>query len=66
MQQDIDKLRSFVRWFENNFADEMYCKNTENEDGTLNEVWILYIELPEYLGAVETLEKLENRLTSPH
>ena len=64
-QEQINKIRCFLGWFEDNFADEEYLIEEDLPDGTIGEKWISYLDHPEYLGACEALNELENNLTNP-
>lgn len=59
-QEAINKVRNFLGWFEDNFAEEKYLDEIELPDGRIAEKWISYLDHPEYLAACEALNKLEN------
>lgn len=63
-QDQINKIRRFIGWFEDNFADEEYLINEEGEDGIIAERWISYLDHPEYLGACDALDSLQKDLTN--
>jgi hypothetical protein len=63
-QEQINKIRCFLGWFEDNFFDEKYLMEEDLPDGTIKDKWISYLDHPEYLGACEALNELENILTN--
>jgi hypothetical protein len=62
MKQNIEKLRTFLQWFTDNFGEEEYLTTPEDPDGTLREVWVPYTELPEYTEAENALREIANSL----
>ena len=59
-QDAITQLRGFINWFENNHGDEDFLTEQPDENDVIQEKWISYLELPEYLAACEALNALEN------
>lgn len=62
-QEQINKIRSFLGWFEDNFADESYLME-EIVDDVVREKWISYLDHPEYLAVCEAVNDLEEDLAN--
>lgn len=61
MKDQISKIRCFLGWFEDNFADESCLMEIDGPGDTIEEEWISCLDHPEYLAACEAIDKLEKQ-----